>query len=635
MARVLKFRARSRDGYFQDHIFDVSIFPKRQHIPIGDHHIRQRVEIEGIDVTARLTKPGVTFQNALDLVRINKHIVSDCNIPLRNDDGFFRNDIPHNFWQSNDLHPSGFLNRVEVFVEFLIDEAWQSFLFFQGQITALQMPLSPTSTLRCFSNTARLRQFELERSGVGIEKIAELTTSDAASKTPVVEGMYISERGLAPLTAGAAPEAYHHQDPITLKAVVNDALGIKDNTGYLSASDLKTQGGILEDPILLNFKTAYRYRRVRDAFETLTKIENSVISFHPDFEDLPEVDPHISVRGNIGFNTEVGRITRLPTDWIYSPFSKSLYVLLSNPEHHISDQLVEYRLESDSYHVLHEFDSNLTCYRLASADFDTFYILCGASTDLDGSDPESADSERFALGLDSSVEPSEIQILTYIKSEGWVETFIDANSTSHRPQLGIHYHVGFANRDFAWQGNAPSRYSAFLMHDGYLYYRYATETEFGVAQADMNGNTTVLFTAAKDGYENHLNFAFTFGAAGSIYFAWTQGTGSGSTLNIERYDGSETTEVLKIRRSILELSDRRAADGGGSLPAGNGLRAGSFANPRLSAAADISEDAGAFLGVHEIVYSDGFLYMVVPVVRGNRDIDKSAGSVLYLSLIHI
>lgn len=596
---LLKFRARSRDNYFEDHAFDLSIFPRRLDIPVGENARRQRVEIEGIDITTRLLSPGVVFQNSLDLVQLNKYTVSDCNIPLRNTDGFFRNDVPDNFWQANDLNPGGFMNRVEVFVEFLIDGEWQSLLFFQGQITALQTPLRKISTLRCFSNTARLTQFELERSGVGIEKIAELTTSDAASKTPVVEGTYTVEGGLAPLTAATDPEAYHHQDAILLKEVVNSALGVKDNTGFLSASDLKTQGGVLEDPILLNFKTAYRYRGVRAAFEKLTKIENSVISFHPDFEDLPLVDPHISVRGNIQFNTEPGRITRLPTDWIYSPFSKSLFVLLSNAEHHIPDQLVEYRLESDTHHVLHEFDAGVTCYRLASSDFDTFYILCGASTDLDGSDPESVDSERFALGLDSSESVSEIQILKYVRSEDWVGTFIDAKRTSHRPQLGVHYHVGFSNRDFAWQGNAPGRYSTFEVRNGNLYYRYATETEFGVAQADMRGNTTAIFTAAKDGYENHLNFAFTYDAGGNVYFAWTEGTPFGSTLNIDTYDGMNTTRVMSITLPILELEE------------------------------DISEDAGAFLGVHEMVFSDDFLYLVVPVVRGNRDIDKSAGSVLY------
>ena len=367
MPTEVKLRARSRDGYFQDHTFHLSIFPKRQDIPAGSHHIRQRIEIEGIDITTRLKNPGVTFQNSLDVVRINKYVVADCNIPLDNNDGYFRNDVPDNFWQAHALNPSGFMNRVEIFVEFLIDGSWQSFLFFQGQITALQTPLRKTTTLRCFSNTARLTLFELERSGVGIEKIAELTTSDTESDTPVVEGTYTPEGSLAPLTAAVTPEAYHHQDTLTLKEVINSALGIKDNTGYLSASDLKTQGGSLENPILLNFKTPYRYRTVRDAFEKLTKIQSNLTSFHPDFEDLPLVDPHISVRGNIQFNTEAGRITRLPTDWIYDPFAKSLYVLLSNPERHIPDQLVEYRLENDTTHVLREFDPDLVVLPISRA----------------------------------------------------------------------------------------------------------------------------------------------------------------------------------------------------------------------------------------------------------------------------
>ena len=595
---TLKVRARSRDGYFQDHTFALSVFPRRQDIPVESDRTRERVEIEGIDISRYVLEPGVSFQNSLDLVQLNKYRVADCNIQLSNEAGYFRNDVPNNFWEANALHPSGYLNKVEVFVEFLINGTWQSFLFFQGQITGLQNPLARASTLRCFSNTSRLTQFELERSGVGIEKIAELTTADAASLVPVVEGTYSPEAGLSPLTAGTETEAYHHQDALVLKEVVNNALGVKDNTGYLSASDLKTQGGVLEDPLLLNFKTGYRYRSVRDAFEKLTKIGGNLTSFYPDFEDLPLVEPHISVRGNIQFNTEYGRITRLPVDWIYDGAAKRLYVLLSNPSSHIADQLVMRQLDTESSHVLREFEPSLAVYRLASADYDTFYVLAGTSTDLDRSDPESEDSEAFALGLDSSEPEANIQVLKYVRSEDWVETWIDKENTPYTPQLGVHYHVGFGNRDFAWQGNAPGRYSAFLIHNGNVYYRYATSTEFGVAQADSNRNITQLFAVVKDGYANHLNFAFCLDHDNNTYFAYVEGTPFRSTLVIEKSDGTEKTEIVRIHRGILELDD-------------------------------VDEDAGAFLGVHEMIFSGDFLYMSVPVVCGNRDVDKTAMSVLY------
>ena len=244
----------------------------------------------------------------------------------------------------------------------------------------------------------------------------------------------------------------------------------------------------------MRFKTVYRYKRVRHALEKLTKIASHLTTLHSDFENLEDVDVHISALGNIPFNTETGRITRLPTDWIYDSATDRLYVLLSNPEHHIPDQFVEYRLDTDSYHILHEFDMSIAVYRLATSDFDTFYILSRDATDLDRSAASTADTESWACGFDSSLPSSEIRILKYIRTADWQADFIDSDD-DHRPQLGVHYHVGFTNRDYAWQGNAPSRYSTFQVEGGYLYYRYATDTAFGVARADADGNTEALFTA--------------------------------------------------------------------------------------------------------------------------------------------
>ena len=82
-----------------------------------------------------------------------------------------------------------------------------------------------------------------------------------------------------------------------------------------------------------------------------------------------------------------------------------------------------------------------------------------------------------------------------------------------------------------------------------------------------------------------------------------QGTISRSTLIIEAFDGTNTETLTEQAFSISDLTD-------------------------------LESDGGAFLGVHEMVFLDDYLYMVVPVARGNRDIDKSAGVVLYRYGIH-
>ena len=82
MATQLKLRARSVEGYFQDYTFDLNVLSL-----IPDYDVstpfRFRIEIEGIDVTQRLLKPGIVIQSNLDFIRINEFTVGDCNIPLK------------------------------------------------------------------------------------------------------------------------------------------------------------------------------------------------------------------------------------------------------------------------------------------------------------------------------------------------------------------------------------------------------------------------------------------------------------------------------------------------------------------------------------------------------------------------
>ena len=129
--------------------------------------------------------------------------------------------------------------------------------------------------------------------------------------------------------------------------------------------------------------------------------------------------------GNIAFDTEAGRISRLPTDWVYDATGDRLFVLLSNPSRYIPDHLVEYRFATDSSHILREFDPTLVAYGLTTDDADTFYVLCGTATDLDLSDASVLDTEGYTRRFDASEATSDIQILKYIRSANWVDTFVD------------------------------------------------------------------------------------------------------------------------------------------------------------------------------------------------------------------
>ena len=590
---LLKLRARSRDGCFGDHTIEVFVFPRDAEPPTNPENSRFRFEVEGHAIPPNRISKGLSIQSSLDIVQVNRHTIGTCNVPINNFDGYFRSDIADNFWNTHGLNAYGYGNQIEIYIDYLVNDEWEAFLIFQGQITGLSAPLAAVSKLQCFSSINRYTRQELTARDIGIPKVAELTSTESQQDTPIQEGLYFPESEFLPLTVASDPRAYHHETELTLKEVRNNALGARDNTGFLSDSDLKTQGGVLEDPLLLKTFVGYQYRPVKSAIEALTKSQESPISVYARFDDVQEVGPHVSVRGSIAHNTETGRTVRFPTDWVYDPHNRQLFILLANAGRHVRDQLVVYRLSSDSYHVLTSFDADRACYKLASSDFNTFYILSTDAAETDGSDPAAVFSEAEARKLDGGGE-----ILQYVSSENWTDVLVPPDTTPAPPQVGVHFHYGFASRAVAWQGNAPGRYAAFTPHQQYIYYRYATADAFGVARVNPTGNAIKVASATRDRYENHLNFAFCFDVEGGLYFAYVEGDVHGSFLNVDRVEGIETTRVVSIE-STEAVIDKEG------------------------------EALGIFLGVYEALVSDDFLYLVVPVGRGSRDIDLPARSVLY------
>ena len=120
-----------------------------------------------------------------------------------------------------------------------------------------------------------------------------------------------------------------------------------------------------------------------------------------------------------------------------------ILILLSNPEGHVADQLVQYDLNSDSYRVLHKFDKNIVVHRIERRNSTNYYILTSKPISQDRSAqrlPRAIDSTGYAY--DSAAAGSEIRIWHYNASSGTLTEHV-ADDDSRPPQLGIHYWVGF------------------------------------------------------------------------------------------------------------------------------------------------------------------------------------------------
>ena len=595
---TIKLRAKNLQGGFADIEFTLNIFPLDRLSGFEiDTAFRFKVYVDGIAVPDSDILNTSNINASLDSLRVNAYKTGQATVNLKSEGGYYNSEFADNFWSENDLNRNGYLNSIAIYLETLESSGWASQgTLFEGFINQWMESLNAVQvTLICIDNTYHLRQTTLAGAGLGKPVKAMVYAPDDTAEA-VREGQYTPETSLTPLNVDVDASAYAHDRAIALKSVMNRPEGVLvDRTGYLTDSDLKTQGGYIEDvpALLIDFRTQHRQRQVSWIADALAKV-GQVYSVDTDFGGVSETD-HISVSGNLAFATETGRILRYPVDWIHDATNDRLYVLLSNPSDAIRDQLIVYHRTTDISCVLQEFDASLRLMQLASSDFDTFYILATQATgaEVDKSrKPSDTDTQSLTLGYDAS-ERATSSIWKYTHTADHLALHV-ATDADYPPQVGIHFWIGFDAEDAVWKGIQPTSRAGFKVYNDSLYYRFATSTEFGVASVDTDGTITEQVKASKQNYQNPLNFAFDVDAAGEVYWAYSEGTLSESKL------------IIKDTSSTLLTED----EGVGNLTV-------------------LDTEGGAFLGCHEMIVSGSDLYLIVPVMRRGREINRSAGSVVY------
>ena len=542
---------------------------------------RYRVEIAGIDVTPDLVgTPSVS--ETLDPVIINEYRVNEASIVLRNEGGKYNSDLAGNFWETNGLNAGGFQNAVKIYTEHFDGNGnWIENLLFTGLINESFEPIGDaTFKMSCVDISSRLRKALAQDFGT-LEKWDSLRKQ---SDEDSFEGVYVPDPGLGPMQVGTG-KARSDRTDLTISRLELPSEGpAEENTAYMTPMELKTAGGFLAENPLLRFKTDHRSEDVRflvSQLATNKEIYNTEI-------DIPGVeveDPFLLNRGSVAFSVEPTRTTRLPVDWVHDSTNNRVLILLSNPEHHVADLLVQYDVQADSYRVLHTFDKGTAVHRIERRNATNYYILMSAKIQQDRSArqlPRPNDSTGYAY--DSVSEGSEIKMYRYSTSSGTLTEHVSADDTLP-PQLGIQYHVGFENglNIDEFEGIRPDYRGAFKWNGSYLYYRYAKDGEFGVARVNTGGTTTKMMGQAVGKYQNHLNFAFDITSTGTIYFVYAIGDANGSTLTIKRRTSGGTESTI--------LTDIRG----------------------LAAFSDIHSEFGAYLGAHEVLFYNNHLYILAPM----------------------
>ena len=384
---VSHFTARkgSRSSHIEINIDVVQGVGNRSSLLQKNGVFRYRVEIAGIDVTPDLVgTPSVS--ETLDPIIINEYRVNEASIVLRNEGGKYNSDLAGNFWETNGLNAGGFQNAVKIYTEHFENGSWVENLLFTGLINESFEPIGDaTFKLNCTDISSRLRKALAQDFGTLEKWDALRKQSDEDS----FEGTYIPERSLLPMQVGTGIARSDRTELDISRLELPSEGPAEENTAYMTPMELKTAGGFLDANPLLRFKTEHRSEDVRfliNQLATNKEIYNTEI-------DIPGVTvdkPFLLNRGSVAFSVEPTRTTRLPVDWVVGVESglqtpPTILILLSNPERHISDLLVQYDINGDSYRVLHTFDKGIAVHRIERRNATNYYILTSAKIQQDRS----------------------------------------------------------------------------------------------------------------------------------------------------------------------------------------------------------------------------------------------------------
>ena len=522
-----------------------------------------RVEIAGIDVTTDVLEfPSVS--ETLDPVVINEYRVNEASITLRNKGGKYNSDIAGNFWETNGLNGGGFQNGVKIYTESLDGS---ENLLFSGVMNESFEPIGDvTFKMNCTGISARLRKALVQSFGTLEKWDALRKQSDEDSYA----GVYVPDPGLGQMQVGTGIARSDRTDLAISRLELPSEGPAAANTGYMTPTEFRTAGGFLAENPLLRFMAEHRSEDVRFLVNQLS-VNKGIYNTEIDIPGVEVDNPFLLNRGSVALSVEPTRTTRLPVDWVYDSTNNRVLILLSNPERHIADLLVQYDINSDSYRVLHTFDKGIAVHRIERRNATNYYILTSAKIPQDRSARElPRPNDSTVSAYDSVSEGSEIKIYHYSTSgqpQGIAPTVLVDSDDEYPPQLGIHYHVGFENDLYIdeFEGIRPDDRGAFKWYRGNLYYKYAKESEFGVARVNASGTTTQMIDQTTLNHHNHLNFAFDMDTStGDLYCVYATDHNYYSESDLR--DNLSASEVavrirIDVRRVIVSRGDEIGVEG--------------------------------------------------------------------------
>ena len=541
-----------------------------------------QVEIMGVDVSGDV-EDIASLSTSLDSPELTEYTVSELTINLFNHNYDYSPDKPDNFFtqqaseQMIKQSSSGFRAPVVVKARLREERATLQTIF-SGRIIEVNHTVKPgTFQVVAVDRRVDLQNNPLTNFGLAKNnKIARVVRRGA-------RGQHIFADSVIPISTGSVSGATLDGMKMKQKQTLRDEgqLNALNFTVDEDGTGIETEAVTGDNVnINLNYKAPFRGITIERAIREILARYNIA----PNNIDIPivqnrQLDDNGNViypalwnsRGRPGYELESvqgscpndyefqwrGQIT----DYLHRPTNTGheFFFLYSHRNAPIMPALFRYRTSDGSWTKLYEASTHQEWWRLASTNFQTFYILRSASRYEQGLPLFGT----YNPALSASVTDTDCLKLDLTFNDSGAVT--GANRTTMlttaglRPQLSMHYWYGFRNtlpRGFKTNSNygyLPDTRHGFQIAGNALWYRFANTTQFGLARGTLDGGPTsrlrrdgqnqraeAVITINRDTFQNEASFDFTI-ADGKIY---------GSHTNMERVGTEIHSKLLVYQRNM-------------------------------------------------------------------------------------
>ena len=586
------FRANNNAGH-SDQTLNIRVLSRRADLETASHWQKalvERVFIDDIEITPDLAI-GTNIEINTDSQFLNLQRITEATIKVNDPTGYYGKGSYTNFFVTHGLDISGFGAPVRIEYGYKTDQGIKIRRLFEGHI--LRVSLNPklaetTMVIQEFNESiiqSRIVDFGPSK------KILFSTVEDVEG----VHGRYPLAAQYLPISDGSiAGRARNFAVLTPAPSGRLETEGELDWSRFILNNDVvETEGSLVPYPPIFSFKVAYKYILLEEA---LKKLLNFYGIYNYDLQ-IPSITSSRRVQQNLGSSAYLYEnvLSFYTRDW--TKRGTDTYFLLACPNASESDRIIRVTERGIRTLILIAQPSQ-SFMQMNFVDDDTLYVI--------GS--EKSNTTDIPLGtFDSSESDNKTKIWKYVISTD-IQTVAVASDHAQRPQIAVRYLLGrrtegpFNAREYS----LPDNRNSFIRYNNESYYKYATNTTFGVAKIANNGTITSVISQAADTYQNMS--CFDFHIAGSLlYFAYNVGSATSSIMYVK-----EVNLTNNSMRTVYQATT-------------------DYTNTDFFA--EVEEQVGGiYNGILEVFATATQIYVVAQLqkeLNNARSIDRNAGAILY------